>query len=484
MEMKWNGYHKLIAGGVCFVLCVLLHLSAVAQSPKYSIRNGRMWIELSKQLPDKELEEFVLHFELADLDLKTFLKTNKTDSLEKLGWAIEKNTKTLLLISKPLLSFDLLGPSLEKIILAGKPPILSADGFPPDQARVAYGFNKFRGKYTPQFNDSSAVFFLKDNGQAGKVLLAGSFTDWQQGAVEMTRTDSGWIAPVKLSAGKHWYKFIVDANWITDPANSLNENDGDGNINSVFFKPNTSFHLDGFTNAKRVYVTGSFNNWREKDIELKRSPAGWHLPLYLAEGTHTYKFIVDGNWYADPANPDKLPDGHGAHNSVLRFGRPHLFKLDGFLNAQRVVLSGSFNGWKEDELFLAKTANGWELPYVIGPGNYEYKFIVDKQWMSDPANSITGDNGNSFLVIQPNYTFTLEMANAKKVYLAGDFNNWDPKSIPMKREGDRWIYHVHLAPGKHRYKFIVDGKWIKDPANKLWEENEFDTGNSVLWIER
>ncbi|MCE3283186.1 MAG: hypothetical protein K0Q66_1923 [Chitinophagaceae bacterium] len=300
----------------------------------------------------------------------------------------------------------------------------------------------------------------------------------------MTRTDSGWIAPVKLSAGKHWYKFIVDANWITDPANSLNENDGDGNINSVFFKPNTSFHLDGFTNAKRVYVTGSFNNWREKDIELKRSPAGWHLPLYLAEGTHTYKFIVDGNWYADPANPDKLPDGHGAHNSVLRFGRPHLFKLDGFLNAQRVVLSGSFNGWKEDELFLAKTANGWELPYVIGPGNYEYKFIVDKQWMSDPANSITGDNGNSFLVIQPNYTFTLEMANAKKVYLAGDFNNWDPKSIPMKREGDRWIYHVHLAPGKHRYKFIVDGKWIKDPANKLWEENEFDTGNSVLWIER
>ncbi|MCE3283187.1 MAG: hypothetical protein K0Q66_1924 [Chitinophagaceae bacterium] len=147
MEMTRNGYHKLIAGSISFVLCILLHMTAAAQQPKYSIKNGRMWIELSKQLPDKDLEEFIVHFELADLDLKTFLKTNKTDSLEKLGWAIEKNTKTLLLISKPLLSFDLLGPSLEKIILAGKPPILSADGFPPDQARVAYGLNKFRGKF-------------------------------------------------------------------------------------------------------------------------------------------------------------------------------------------------------------------------------------------------------------------------------------------------------------------------------------------------
>jgi hypothetical protein len=29
----------------------------------------------------------------------------------------------------------------------------------------------------------------------------------------------------------------------------------------------------------------------------------------------------------------------------------------------------------------------------------------------------------------------------------------------------------------------VDGKWMIDPANDLWEDNEFGTGNSVLWIE-
>jgi hypothetical protein len=42
---------------------------------------------------------------------------------------------------------------------------------------------------------------------------------------------------------------------------------------------------------------------------------------------------------------------------------------------------------------------------------------------------------------------------------------------------------VTLKPGKYTCKFIVDNKWINDPSNDIWEENEYGTGNSVLWIE-
>jgi hypothetical protein len=52
----------------------------------------------------------------------------------------------------------------------------------------------------------------------------------------------------------------------------------------------------------------------------------------------------------------------------------------------------------------------------------------------------------------------------------------------MKKEENEWILPVHLAPGKHLYKFVVDGKWIIDPSNDLWEQNENNTGNSVLWL--
>jgi hypothetical protein len=53
----------------------------------------------------------------------------------------------------------------------------------------------------------------------------------------------------------------------------------------------------------------------------------------------------------------------------------------------------------------------------------------------------------------------------------------------LKHNGNEWEIALHLSKGKHLYKFIVDGKWILDPANKLWEQNEHNTGNSVLWFE-
>jgi hypothetical protein len=70
------------------------------------------------------------------------------------------------------------------------------------------------------------------------------------------------------------------------------------------------------------------------------------------------------------------------------------------------------------------------------------------------------------------------------VYLAANLNDWNPTTYAMQRDGNDWVFPVYLTPGKHLYKFVVDGEWILDPANKLWEQNENHTGNSVLWIEK
>jgi 1,4-alpha-glucan branching enzyme len=86
------------------------------------------------------------------------------------------------------------------------------------------------------------------------------------------------------------------------------------------------------------------------------------------------------------------------------------------------------------------------------------------------------------VIIAPNTTFRLKgYANAKTVVLAGDFNNWSPNGFAMQKQGNEWIIEQHLLPGKHQYKFVVDGKWIVDPANELREPNEFGEENSVLW---
>ncbi len=53
---------------------------------------------------------------------------------------------------------------------------------------------------------------------------------------------------------------------------------------------------------------------------------------------------------------------------------------------------------------------------------------------------------------------------AKSVNLAGDFNDWDSSSLPMKRRVDGWWFlQVPLTHGHHQYRFLVDGKPMLDP---------------------
>ena len=229
-----------------------------------------------------------------------------------------------------------------------------------------------------------------------------------------------------------------------------------------------------------MYLSGGFNNWIKDQLPLQKTAEGWQLDLYLEPGTHRYQYLVDGKPVTGQKDESK--------DARMAIGDAHIFKLNGFMNAKKIALAGNFNDWVPNELSDRRTANGWQLPYVLGPGNYQYKFIVDGQWITDPANTGVIDdkkgNENSFLVIKPNHKFRLQgFEDARKVFVAGDFNDWGEKVSPMKKINGEWVAEAYLGRGKHRYKFIVDGKWILDPANKLWEDNEFDTGNSVIWVE-
>ncbi len=51
-----------------------------------------------------------------------------------------------------------------------------------------------------------------------------------------------------------------------------------------------------------VILTGSFNNWDEQQLKMKKTDSGWSKTLILPGGKHHYKFIVDGEWKVDPEN--------------------------------------------------------------------------------------------------------------------------------------------------------------------------------------
>jgi Glycogen recognition site of AMP-activated protein kinase len=65
---------------------------------------------------------------------------------------------------------------------------------------------------------SREIVFRIDNGAAGEVLLAGSFTGWNQSPITMRRVGEGsWETKVLLPPGRYHYKFLVDGAWQDDP---------------------------------------------------------------------------------------------------------------------------------------------------------------------------------------------------------------------------------------------------------------------------
>ena len=63
--------------------------------------------------------------------------------------------------------------------------------------------------------------------------------------------------------------------------------------------------------------------------------------------------------------------------------------------------------------------------------------------------------------------FTCQSPEARDVFLAGTFNDWDPNGIVMERQDDgTWRTELELAPGRYEYKFIVDGVWCCEPGQE------------------
>jgi enterochelin esterase-like enzyme len=72
--------------------------------------------------------------------------------------------------------------------------------------------------------------------QAQQVFLAGEMTDWDKGKRAMSRDADGvWRLSVDLAPGQWIYKFVVDGQWVHDPATAEHDADGRGGQHSFVF---------------------------------------------------------------------------------------------------------------------------------------------------------------------------------------------------------------------------------------------------------
>lgn len=79
-------------------------------------------------------------------------------------------------------------------------------------------------------------------------------------------------------------------------------------------------------------------------------------------------------------------------------------------------------------------------------------------------------------------TFTVPAEDAKKVAVAGTFNQWNPKKNSLKKlkNGSFKGTFDFAVENSYEFKYVIDGEWKNEEQADAFVANEFAQENSVL----
>lgn len=321
--------------------------------------------------------------------------------------------------------------------------------------------------------DGKVTFQYQGDGTEEAVQVKGSW-GWDDSSKYVTLekgADNLWTGTTtNLSLDSSYeYGFMVTktgsttANWANDPANptadgsncKINrnpQNNLDGSV-TLYYYPKT----EAIENGKVLYrVKGSSDAYKEAVLEKDKN----YTSIYsanitgLEKGTYEYKYSINGKEEEElnavapeftcvgeiPAEDPNVKSGVADGNKV-KFAYYAPF-------AKEVVIAGSFNSWDSKNgtkaVYNEKTGY-WEAEETLAPGIYEYKYIVDNTWLTDPCNSQTSATGNSQFVISGLTVDVAKVEKGKSVELpsTGIYYGTDGKEI--KAEGITYTLDKEVA---------------------------------------
>ena len=86
-----------------------------------------------------------------------------------------------------------------------------------------------------------------------------------------------------------------------------------------------------------------------------------------------------------------------------------------------VKVAGTWNNWKPQNLIYNQEDDTWMLSLSLKPGTYQYKYIIDGDWIHDPSKRwIEDDTGNvnNVIVVESLLDIVVRnyrMANLQKI---------------------------------------------------------------------
>jgi 1,4-alpha-glucan branching enzyme len=75
------------------------------------------------------------------------------------------------------------------------------------------------------------------------------------------------------------------------------------------------------------------------------------------------------------------------------------------------------------------------------------------------------------------------LGDASRVFLVGDFNDWNPGATRMRRMKDgTFRARLDLEPGEYQYKFVVDREYLADPGAERTVADPYGGLNGVIVV--
>jgi hypothetical protein len=154
-----------------------------------------------------------------------------------------------------------------------------------------------------------------------------------------------------------------------------------------------------------------------------------------------------------------------AQLTQFQFGQ----KIDSAAPAATAPGNGFFNAPSQGGIAVAPLAGTRITPAMIAPAKTTQQKI---------------DEFYGVRQLGADVVFAARFEKAKQVLIAGDFNAWSGFSTPMQSRGEagEWTMTLPLRPGRYRYRFVVDGKWVTDPFNARVERNQFGELDNIVEV--
>ncbi len=85
-------------------------------------------------------------------------------------------------------------------------------------------------------------------------------------------------------------------------------------------------------------------------------------------------------------NKSKRVNGNGSPSASVRLEYTNP-------TAAEVCVAGTFNDWRPEATPMVALGEGrWKKELALPPGVYEYRIVVDGEWMADPLAAETNAN--------------------------------------------------------------------------------------------